>query len=114
MNPRIEKIKELYGELETLRLNDDCHYRFKKIVEHMMEEVDALFAEDEEILRKNQYKVASNYLSDTYRIEVASIKDKEDAMHKPNAAKVRRTEYKEAVTKALNRVYNDIFSIIKS
>lgn len=112
MNPRVEKIKQLYSELNKLRLDDYAYYPFQRQVDQILDEINALMGEEPDEKKKIPLRIAYSGLSHTAGKEVGYIKYHQDLMHKKNAAKVRRTEYYNSISKAVDQVYMDIFNIM--
>lgn len=113
MNTRIERIRQIFDDMNKLRLDDYSYYTFKRNIASILEELNGLITEEEDKQKKIYYQQAFSALAHTDNKEVEFIKYHQDLMRKKNAAKVRRTEYFEAVEKAYGQIYMDLVLVLK-
>jgi hypothetical protein len=113
MNTRIERIRQIFDDMNKLRLDDYSYYAFKRNISSILEEINGLIAEEQDEQKKIHYQHAYSALAHTDNKEVEFIKYHQDLMRKKNAAKVRRTEYFDAVEKAYDQIYRDLILILK-
>ena len=113
MSIRKEKIRQIFEEINDLRRDDYAYYDLKRNVSAILEELNGLIAEESDEEKKIWYRQTFLELAHTDTKEVEFVKHYEDSMRKKNAAKIRRTEYFEAVEKAYNQIYMDLILMLK-
>jgi hypothetical protein len=113
MNTKIERIRQIFDDMNKLRLDDYSYSSFKRNISSILMEVNGLIAEEQDEQKKLYYQHAYSALAHTDNKEVEFVKYHQDLMRKKNAAKVRRTEYFDAVEKAYDQVYIDLILILK-
>lgn len=99
---RIEKIKTIYDELNSIRLDDFVFYKFERKVNLILDEIKELINEEENIELKARYLENLHALYHTLGKEVSYIEHHEKEMRKKNAAKKREIEYRQARDKAFS------------
>lgn len=104
VNKSVIRIKALFGGIN--------YYSSAFDIQHASE---GMIDELKKMIADSQYKDtalrAMDALYHTLNKEVKFCHSAEDAVHKKNAAKVRKKEYQQMADKTISQIYQDIFSI---
>ncbi|OJW31541.1 MAG: hypothetical protein BGO54_13850 [Sphingobacteriales bacterium 46-32] len=107
-----ETVATLFASLHPLRTQDGCYYSFKRICESIENLLREQHDQETDPGTKTHYLHAFSALTHTIGKEVWFIKAAQDKMRKKGAARIRATEYEQAVEKAYWQVKMDIASFL--
>lgn len=113
MKQKLDEIRDLYKQLNPLRLEDRCYYDFRSIVEKILKLIKELHEEETDESMKSNLLQTSSRLSHTLGKEITWISSYQDKMHKKNAPKVKRKEYEKSIEDAISRVHADLVFAVK-
>lgn len=108
-----EKIKEILDKIHNLYMEErGVYYRLKRYCEEILTIISEKLQSTEDETERRNYYMALSRLSHTSTKEVSYVEHHQDLMRKRNAAKVRRTEYENALNNAIRQIEMDLSSII--
>jgi hypothetical protein len=103
-------VSECLNKLNSLRLENNAYYSFVRIVNEILAEINNLRSVSIDEDEKRKLFGIYSAISHTLGKEVEYIKYKEDEMKKKNAAKVRKKEHYELVSKACEMINLDLLA----
>jgi hypothetical protein len=113
MKQKLDEIRNLYGQLNPLRLEDRCYDDFRSIIEKILKLIKELHEEETDKSLKLNFLQLSSRLSRTLGREVTWIGSHQEKMRKMPTIKIRRKEYEKSIEDAISQVYADLVFAVK-